>query len=210
MPCVLAMELAKKNTLLWACDMCLKSGRALVANPAHQTFCDHTPFLAYFDQNKRCTDFAKRFAFSAEEQRHWYEQLKFWVQSEPRQCALCRRSRRLRKRVNCGCKKRWPHSMSTIQRAWRVPQWRFAKPAIVARPLIVHAARAAETNTCAAVFWDSGKLETISRSVSRVLRGVSNIVGDFSRRRVGYSVPGGILSADDSANRPDKPAQRRF
>lgn len=39
----------------------------------------------------------KGFVFSAKEQRYWYEQLKFWVQSVPKQCPTCRRKIRRRK-----------------------------------------------------------------------------------------------------------------
>lgn len=82
----------------WACRACFAHGRALEARPWLQTFCDHPPYLAYFDRTQRCSDCESEFVFSATEQRYWYETLKFWVQSRPLQCARCRRLRRDRRK----------------------------------------------------------------------------------------------------------------
>jgi hypothetical protein len=67
------------------------------ANPVVQKFCDHPPYLAYFDVPLRCEDCGSTFVFEAKEQQFWYEELKFWVQSRPKQCAACRKLRRERK-----------------------------------------------------------------------------------------------------------------
>lgn len=87
---------AKKGTLQWACGFCLKEGRAIASNPEAQTFCDYPPYLAYYDVTLRCGDCSAQFIFSAKEQQYWYEQLRFWVQSRPKQCAACRHTRRER------------------------------------------------------------------------------------------------------------------
>ena len=91
--------LAKTNELRWACAECLHARRAIPANPWLQTFCDHAPFLAYFDEVDNCHDCGKQFIFGAAEQRYWYEQLKFLVQSHPKHCPTCRRTRRQRSRA---------------------------------------------------------------------------------------------------------------
>lgn len=88
---------AKKGTLQWACRFCLKERRAIAANPEVQIFCDYSPYFAYYDVTLRCGDCGEQFIFSAKEQKYWYEDLKFWVQSRPKQCAACRRARRERK-----------------------------------------------------------------------------------------------------------------
>jgi hypothetical protein len=84
----------------WACRHCLDSGRAILADPAKQLYCDWPPYLAYFDTTHECADCHDDFVFSKEEQRFWYEELGFWVQSRPKQCSNCRRKRRMHSRAN--------------------------------------------------------------------------------------------------------------
>ena len=84
----------------WACSECLKSGRAIAANPASQTYCDWLPYLAYFDNAHHCVECGMSFIFSKEEQRYWYEELGFWVQSKPNQCRKCRAGKRKRAQAN--------------------------------------------------------------------------------------------------------------
>lgn len=93
-----SIEEASKGKLQWACRYCLKSGRAIEANPVVQKFCDYPPYLAYFDVPLKCEDCGSKFLFEAKEQKFWYEELKFWVQSRPKLCAACRKLRRERKR----------------------------------------------------------------------------------------------------------------
>ncbi len=82
----------------WACDTCLNSGKAILAHPDKQTFCDHAPFLAYFDHSKLCSTCNQLFLFSAKEQEFWYETLHFWVQSEAKNCPACRKKARSQKK----------------------------------------------------------------------------------------------------------------
>jgi len=84
----------------WACSECLKSGRAIAAKPARQTYCDCWPYLAYFDQTHHCVECGMSFIFSKEEQRYWYEELGFWVQSRPVRCRKCRAEKRKRAKSN--------------------------------------------------------------------------------------------------------------
>jgi hypothetical protein len=65
---------------------------------ALQTWCDFTPYFAFIDARLTCRDCGRSFVFSAAEQRYWYETLKSWVQSRPKQCLACRRVRRARRR----------------------------------------------------------------------------------------------------------------
>jgi O-acetyl-ADP-ribose deacetylase (regulator of RNase III) len=94
------LEGIRTGEVQWACPECIHLGRALPAEPLGQTFCDHPPYLAYFDVNMHCEDCGCEFVFSAGEQRYWYEELKFWVQSRPKQCAPCRKRRRLKNRLS--------------------------------------------------------------------------------------------------------------
>lgn len=84
----------KISEFRWACDGCLRSGKATIAHPEKQTFCDHPPFLAYFDREKICSTCKQVFLFKAKEQEFWYETLKFWVQSEAKNCPACRKKAR--------------------------------------------------------------------------------------------------------------------
>lgn len=90
----------------WACDQCLKTGKAILGDPKKQyyTFSSPldaaSPYLAYFDQNRRCRQCDTKFAFPKEEQLYWYEELKFVVYSEPKQCPSCRKSIREAKALN--------------------------------------------------------------------------------------------------------------
>jgi len=81
----------------WACDGCLKLKKATKANPANQTYCDHKPLLAYFNQKHQCESCDTIFIFSQQEQKFWYEKLGFWVQSKPKHCKECRKEKRKEK-----------------------------------------------------------------------------------------------------------------
>lgn len=48
----------------------------------------------YIDADFECERCGKNFGFTADEQRHWYEELKFNVGSTPRECRTCRRELR--------------------------------------------------------------------------------------------------------------------
>lgn len=91
-----SVDAAESGRLQRACNRCLKDGKAIRGCPAVQTFCDYEPYFAYFEIELRCEDCEQKFVFSAREQRFWYEQRKFWVQSRPKQCVSCRRIRRQR------------------------------------------------------------------------------------------------------------------
>lgn len=91
---------ARSGNLQWACSLCLKNHRAIIAKPQFQKWCNHTPYLAYFDIQLKCEDCREMFTFSANEQKYWYEELHFWVQSRPKRCQSCREIKRSQKRAN--------------------------------------------------------------------------------------------------------------
>jgi len=73
---------------------------AILADPSKQN-CTVLPRLYYVDMKKTCRDCGRYFIFFAEEQRHWYEDLKFFVDSDCVRCPDCRRAdRTLRRRFD--------------------------------------------------------------------------------------------------------------
>lgn len=90
----------------WACDDCLDSKKAILANPRKQyhTF-NHpmdaaSPYLAYFDKRFTCEQCGESAIFSKEEQQYWYEELRFVVLSWPKTCPKCRKEIRTQKALN--------------------------------------------------------------------------------------------------------------
>lgn len=74
----------------WACDMCLKKGKAIMGNPRKQAAgITSDPYLAYFDRTVVCRSCGKPFVFSGSEQHHWYEKLGFTLKSWPVKCKAC-------------------------------------------------------------------------------------------------------------------------
>jgi hypothetical protein len=51
----------------------------------------------YIDATFKCVDCGSEFPFSAKEQFFWYEERRFFVDSLPKRCALCRKKERARK-----------------------------------------------------------------------------------------------------------------
>jgi hypothetical protein len=48
----------------------------------------------YVDATFACSDCGREFGFSAEEQRYWFEELRFYVDSQATRCPACRKQRR--------------------------------------------------------------------------------------------------------------------
>lgn len=90
----------------WACDDCIDSGKAILAKPKKQYYTFQSPwdtaipYLAYFDQQRKCEACKQWYTFSKEEQQHWYEDLQFVVYSKPKQCLDCRKVKRKGRDVN--------------------------------------------------------------------------------------------------------------
>jgi len=91
---------ARSRSFRWACDICLRSRRAVPGQPWLQVHCDWDPWAAFFDIHESCCECHADFVFTKEEQQYWYEELKFWVQSTPTRCKKCRRERRRRSAIH--------------------------------------------------------------------------------------------------------------
>jgi len=83
----------------WACDVCLESGKAVIAIPEKQVTSGF-PHLAYVDTEYKCITCAQPFLFKKEEKQLWYEQLKFAASSTPDSCTDCRKTIRKQKVEN--------------------------------------------------------------------------------------------------------------
>jgi len=94
------LALSDDSRWFWACDACVRSGRAVVADPMKQTLGLGSPFAAYVDRPFRCEDCGTNSVFSAREQQHWFENLRFLIWVYPKQCLPCRAARRHRVRTN--------------------------------------------------------------------------------------------------------------
>ena len=57
------------------------------------------PRTDYFDVLRKCRDCSRWFVFFAKEQQHWFEELRFFVDSACLRCAECRRQQRHSKEV---------------------------------------------------------------------------------------------------------------
>lgn len=73
---------------------CLIFGTAILADLDRQTKAA-IPVTHYYDLDRACRDCGRRFLFFAAEQRHWYEELGFPLESDCVRCHLCRRVRRI-------------------------------------------------------------------------------------------------------------------
>lgn len=65
-------------------------GTAVVADLARQTAAT-VPVTHYFDLDRICRDCRQPFIFFAEEQKYWYEQLRFGLDSDCVRCVPCRK-----------------------------------------------------------------------------------------------------------------------
>ena len=66
---------------------------AVRANPEQQN-CSICPRYWYVDAIFPCERCGAEFTFSAAEQRLWYEEYRFWIDSVPKHCLDCRRNLR--------------------------------------------------------------------------------------------------------------------
>jgi hypothetical protein len=88
------LALRELDNWFWACDQCLKSGRALRADTGRHKISLGTSFAAYVDRPFQCDDCGQPSLFSAAEQKYWFETLQFLIWVYPKQCAPCRKKRR--------------------------------------------------------------------------------------------------------------------
>ena len=52
----------------------------------------------YVDATFKCVECGSEFVFTSEEQRFWFEDLKFFVDSQAKRCPACRKKGRVQKR----------------------------------------------------------------------------------------------------------------
>lgn len=69
---------------------CRIPNTAIVANLARQHFAT-VPVTHYYDVTRQCRDCGRSFIFFAEEQKHWYEELGFGLDSNCVRCVPCRK-----------------------------------------------------------------------------------------------------------------------
>ena len=85
----------------WACDDCINSENAILANPKKQHYSvEGPPYLAYYDVQRKCRRCDEDFLFSKEEQRFWYEELEFSIYSKPVHCKPCNKIVKASKNLN--------------------------------------------------------------------------------------------------------------
>jgi hypothetical protein len=71
-------------------DPRLIPGTAIVADLTMQTPAT-IPVAHYYDEERRCIDCRRQFVFFAQEQRFWYEELRFPLDADCVRCYPCRR-----------------------------------------------------------------------------------------------------------------------
>jgi len=73
---------------------------AILADPSRQNY-TVVPRKIYVDVKRSCRSCARSFIFFAKEQQYWYEELRFFVDSDCVRCPECRRAERtLRRRFD--------------------------------------------------------------------------------------------------------------
>lgn len=94
-------SLKKYSLYQWACDNCLKEGKAILAKPEKQNYSSWGyPNLAYFDKTCTCRNCQSKFIFSGKEQQYWYEELQFYIDSLAVHCIPCRKQIQAKKNLN--------------------------------------------------------------------------------------------------------------
>ncbi|MGB6044042.1 MAG: zinc-ribbon domain-containing protein [Pirellulales bacterium] len=64
---------------------------AIIADTTRQSRAT-VPVTHYFDLERKCCDCSRPFIFFAQEQKHWYEELGFGLESDCVRCAECRKT----------------------------------------------------------------------------------------------------------------------
>ncbi len=86
---------------LWACNECLETGKAVLADTSKQHYGLGGPILYYLDLpftcSRGCSYCGGSYVFTISEQKYWYEELNFFVESIPSFCEGNRKRLRLMK-----------------------------------------------------------------------------------------------------------------
>lgn len=83
----------------WACDLCINEEKAITRNPKKVYGNEHDA-VSFFDQVLTCSKCEKKFLFSKQEKKYWFEELKFYPLSHRKECFDCRKKRRDNNRLS--------------------------------------------------------------------------------------------------------------
>jgi hypothetical protein len=75
----------------WCCLDCLKKGKAILPDFGKQNYGMSGPLMLYTDKTFNCDTCKTDFVFTAKEQKHWFEELRFLNYVYPKNCLSCRR-----------------------------------------------------------------------------------------------------------------------
>ncbi len=84
----------------WACDKCLNSGKALIANHDNFAYGNYGCYLAFYDIEMTCKSCREKYIFTKEEQAYWFEQLHFCHRAKSVRCIPCRKKIRYQNLLN--------------------------------------------------------------------------------------------------------------
>lgn len=84
----------------WACMDCEHAKRAIFPDYSKQNYGLGGPILFYITKVMNCDTCKNEFAFTAEDQKFWYEDLAFNYSSYPKNCLSCRKETRLQKMLH--------------------------------------------------------------------------------------------------------------
>lgn len=106
----------------WACDNCIKNGKAILANPSKQFYTfkypwdTAIPFLAYFDKGYTCISCREKGKLTKEIQKEWYEELQLVVYTKATSCRSCRKKRDLNTELSKLLKEGKPENKASLLR----------------------------------------------------------------------------------------------
>src|SRR5688572_16998751 len=75
---------------------------AIPGRPSDQVFCamHNVPKYFYVDEDRVCIECGQSFVFEAQEQKYWYETLKFNLNSIAIRCRACRKAKQSERSLN--------------------------------------------------------------------------------------------------------------
>ena len=77
----------------YASAITVDEAHSIPADPDKQHF-TVVPESAYYSMQLCCEGCREEFWFSANEQKTWYEEWGFWIDSVPKECSKCRKLKR--------------------------------------------------------------------------------------------------------------------
>jgi len=80
----------RRGKFSWACDKCIKKLKGLEADFSKVKFGYAIPDVIYIDKLLKCKLCSKKFTFTKEQQKKWFETFDFFHKSIPNECEPCR------------------------------------------------------------------------------------------------------------------------